>query len=194
MVKKILLSSYLLKSIWRAVKIYINKGDASKTFSLKSFAKSILKLQFEALIFSVFFAFIAHKTGKNICEIDIAGDALQVFSGILGFGIAAYTIIISSFDKIIKYLEDKKEQNGFNANIVNSDMVFPLLAITVIILLFVLISILENSFLRGFASVFLFIYGILLTLEILMDIYAVTTLVIGNMIKELNKTKETDER
>lgn len=190
MIKKILLSSYLLKSIWRAVKIYSNKGDGNAPFSFKGFAKSILKLQVEAFILAALFTYIAYKAGKNICEIDITGDALQVFSGILGFGIAAYTIIISSFDKIIEYLEDKKEQNGFNTNIVNSDMVFPLLAIAVIILLFVLLSILEDSLLKGFASVFLFIYGILLTIEILMEIYAVTTLVIRNMAIKKSKREE----
>ena len=68
MIKKILLSSYLLKSIWRVVKIYSNKGNVNAPFSFKSFAKSILKLQVEAFILAMLFAYVAHKTGKDICE------------------------------------------------------------------------------------------------------------------------------
>ncbi|ARU49164.1 hypothetical protein Sdiek1_2005 [Sulfurospirillum diekertiae] len=97
-------SSYLLKILWQTIVIYSNNGKIDSKFSIRNFYNTVLKKIFEALFWSTLFSFLASIVfDVDFTKVNISSDALQVFSGILGFGIAAYTILISSFDKVTKF-------------------------------------------------------------------------------------------
>ncbi|MDY0265932.1 MAG: hypothetical protein RBR12_12210 [Sulfurospirillum cavolei] len=178
-------SSYLLKILLQAIIIYSNNGKIDSKFSISNFYKAVCKKIIEALLWSIFFSFLASKIFDVDCgKVNISSDALQVFSGILGFGIAAYTILISSFDKVTKFFQSRKtNENSITIDTINANMLYPLVMITMIIFCLFFISCLSDSFIKYFFSMFLSIYGILLTLELLFEVYLIANMIIVDVIK-----------
>ncbi len=181
--------SYLWKIFARTIQAYINHGDLTKKITYEAIRKAILPKVIESVILTLSFLFIAYLSSSNLKGIEISADFLQVFSGILGFAITAFAIVISSFERIIIFLEASKDENKFGAQIIYSDMMFPIVMITLLMLFNVLLLVLSQSYLKSIMSIFSFIYGILLTLELISILFVSARFIIMDTLKKDNNDK-----
>lgn len=176
--------SYLYKTISRITTLYTNKGDYNKEFDFDLFKKRVLPKIFESLIIGLLFTFITYIFNSQINSEKIISFSISFYASILGFGMAAYTILLMLADEILFFLSDEKNHTP---QIFNSDLAFPLIIIGFIVfIMFILLSIGNNLF-TLFLSSSLFIYGLLLIFEILRVIYLSIGLVIKRKIDKRTK-------
>ncbi len=165
----------------------MHNGEIKSSARLKDFKRKMLPKIFESFFYSIIFFLIAFIYGGNFKELDINGDFLQVFSGILGFAITALAILLSSLDKIVSYIESRK--TTFDSKVVISDMTFPIAMILLLMLLNILLLIFENGYIKSFFSLFTFIYGILLTFELVHTMFLIGMA----LIKEYSQSGSTED-
>lgn len=181
--------SYLYKTISRITTLYTNKGDYDKEFDFKLFKKRVLPKIYESCIIGILFTFIAFLFNSEINAEKIISFSISFYASILGFGMAAYTILLMLADEILFFLSDEKNHSP---QIFNSDLAFPLIMIGFLVfIMFILLSIGNNKF-TLFLSSSLFVYGLLLIFEILRIIYLSMGVVIKRKIEKKDNKRTND--
>lgn len=180
--------SYLYKTFSRVIALYVNKGEYNHHFTFEDFQKKVLPKIYESLIIAFIFILLSIFFDSKVDAEKVISFGLSFYGSILGFGMAAYTILLMMSDEILAFLNDKNKEHGLTANILNSDLAFPILMMGLIVfLLFFLLS-LGNNKITLFLTSSLFIYGLLLVLEIIRIIYLSMGLLIKRKIENNQNT------
>lgn len=179
--------SYIYKTISRITTLYTNRGDYDKEFSFDLFKKRVLPKIIESIIIGFIFIILTNIFNSQINSEKIISFSISFYASILGFGMAAYTILLMLADEILYFLSDEKKHTP---QILNSDLAFPLIMIGFIVFIMFLILSLGNNTFTLFLSSSLFVYGLLLVLEIIRVIYLSMGLVIKRKIEKKDLEKE----
>lgn len=179
--------SYLYKVVSKIIVLYSNKGDYDKKFDISLLKKRVLPKVIESIIIALLFVFISNIMESSIRSDKIISFSISFFASILGFGMAAYTILLMLADEILYFLDDRKKHTP---QILNADLAFPLIMIGFVVFLMFMLFSFGNSSFSLFLSSALFIYGLLLIFEIISVIYLSMGLVIKRKIEKRDKSKE----
>lgn len=180
-------NSYLFKRFIKIVNLYTNRGDYDKSFDFDLFKKRVLPKIIESSVFGILFICSVLIFNSDINAEKIISFSISFYASILGFGMAAYTILLMLADEILFFLNDTSDKNNMTPQILNSDLAFPLIMIGVIVFFMFFLLSFGNSFLTLFLTSSLFIYGLLLVLEIISVIYLSMGLVIKKKIEKRNE-------
>lgn len=106
---------------------------------------------------------------------------LGIFPSILGFGIGVFALLFAlpkEFVDKIEALAKKYPDKGVSINTLPSDMGFPLMVYTLIMILSVVLSSLPDTTAVLITSYSILIYGLVITLELIASIFMTATFLI----------------
>ncbi|MFH7926303.1 hypothetical protein QCJ92_00001755 [Enterobacter roggenkampii] len=170
-----------LGAVFLVANFYANSGVLSKrkqVATLSNWFKRIFLSFIFTLVFSiglvVFFRDGLFHPNHNPTGLDAPSVALSIFPSILGFGIGVFVVIFALPNQFMEKVNSMKAKGGsktFGASLMVVDMAYPLMVYAVVLLGEFLIKLFQISFLTQIISVFLLLYGMLMTFDLISLIF-----------------------
>jgi len=110
----------------------------------------------------------------NPTGLDATSVALSIFPSILGFGIGVFVVIFAlpnQFMEKVNSIKSKGINKTFGASLMVVDMAYPLMVYAVILMGEFIIKLFQTSLLTQVISVFLLLYGMLMTFDLISLIF-----------------------
>ncbi|WP_144815120.1 hypothetical protein [Enterobacter sp. DE0047] len=170
-----------LGAIFLVANFYANSGVLSKRKKIATFfdwCKRVLTGIIFTLVLSlgvvVFFREGLFHPQFNSTGLDAASVALSIFPSILGFGIGVFVVIFAlpnQFMEKVNSIKVNGSSKTFGASMMVVDMAYPLMVYAVVLMGEFLIKLFQISLLTQVISVFLLLYGMLMTFDLISLIF-----------------------
>ncbi|EPN9556769.1 hypothetical protein ACT5AE_000265 [Cronobacter sakazakii] len=168
-------------AIFLVANFYANSGVLSKRKKLASlfdWCKRIFFGVFFTLVLSlgvvVFFRDGLFHPKYNPTGLDASSVALSIFPSILGFGIGVFVVIFAlpnQFMEKVNSIKSNGSNKTFGASLMVVDMAYPLMVYAVVLLGEFVVKLFQISLLTQVVSVFLLLYGMLMTFDLISLIF-----------------------
>ncbi|MCP5142786.1 MAG: hypothetical protein H6980_10590 [Gammaproteobacteria bacterium] len=163
-----------------------NRKFVSEFAAWSDWHRRIIRKTIPPLIMSLLIGFF----GKTTQDTRISTLVLEIFPSLLGFGIGVFALLFIFPPRFHKDMESLGKKSGFSIQIFPADMAYPLVILTISIL----IAFISNLFNAGITTQviegFLFIYGLLMTLELIGVLFMAAIKIIGDPVNSSNTPDE----
>lgn len=130
----------------------------------------------------------AHAYGVDIKTLDFPSLNLNIFPNLLGFGIGIFALLFSIKSDFIVKLQDKNQSNGFDAQILNVDLAYPLIVIAWAVVVSACLKFFPSNNFTQTTAIASFFYGMAMIFELIGFIFITAFRMISDVSKQKPET------
>lgn len=160
----------------------------SRIAPVKQIYSRILKKGIFVFLVTKIFMHFAHAYGVDIKTLDFPSLNLNIFPNLLGFGIGIFALLFSIKSDFIVKLQDKNQSNGFDAQILNVDLAYPLIVIAWAVVVSACLKFFPSNNFTQTTAIASFFYGMAMIFELIGFIFITAFRMISDVSKQKPET------